>query len=413
MSELLNLISEKESEKLDFKRQFHENTAELLHDILCLCNSSFDGDRFIVFGIANDKTFHDISNDPNKKTNADIQDFLRQARLNLIPKVELNFFSYNGGEIGILHISNSSQKPFFLRKDYQKGKSLVRAGVIYTRLGDTNIPRNEVAPDEHIETMWKERFGLLNRDISLEKHFPVKLDDSRERVQEIFGKPDAIGWLVEHYYSEGIEISYDQHSDMVDGLVVYHLPSGTAFEGTIFGIRLGDSFHKVKQILGKPSFWGLAYRNSTMAVWSIDENLLVIEIWSNRNRDHTIPSQQLGTVKSIIYCNEKSYVGYNVLIVKAIEQIQLGNIPDEFEREDITLMNIELNDPVFNESFELLGARPATLGGAEVLVAFEESKIVLAFWVYPLQWQFPVIRSIYKIEENIDQKESHSNQESI
>ncbi len=411
MSELLNLINEKESEWIDFKRQFHENNAELIHDILCLCNSSFDGDRFIVFGVANDKTLHDVSNDSNKKTNADLHDLLRQIHLNLIPKVELTSFNHNGNEIGILRIFNSTQKPFFVRKDFQKGKFLVRAGVIYTRLGDTNIPRNEVAPDDHIEMMWKERFGLLNQNISLEKHFPVKLDDSRERVQEIFGKPDSVGWLVEHYYSEGIEISFDQHSDTVDGLVVYHLPSGTAFEGTVFGIRLGDSFSKVKQIIGKPSFWGLAYRNSSMAVWRIDEKLLVIEIWSNRNRDNTIPSQQLGTVKSIIYCNKKSYVGYNVLVVQAIEQIQRGEIPKEFEREDITLMNIELDNPVFKESYELLGARQATMGGAEVLVAFEESEIVLAFWVYPLQWQFPVIRSIYKLGEAIKQVESGSNLE--
>ncbi len=412
MSELLDLINEKESKWIDFKRQFHENNAELLHDILCLCNSSFDGDRFIIFGVANDKTISSISNDPNKKTNADLHDFLRQVHLNLIPKVELSFLNHNGNALGFLRIFNSTQKPFFVRQDFQKGKVIVRAGAIYTRLGDTNIPRNETAPDDQIETMWKERFGLLNpSNISLEKHFPVKLDDTRQRVSEIFGEPDSVGWLVEHYYSEGIEISYDQHSDTVDGLVIYHLPSGTAFGGTVFGIRLGDLFSKVKEILGKPSFWGLAYRNSSMAVWSIDEKLLVVEIWSNRNRDNTIPFQQLGTVKSIIYCNKKSYVGYNVLVVQALEQLQRGEIPKEFEREDITLMNVNLDDETFTESYELLGARQAIMGGAEILVAFTESKIVLAFWVYPLQWRYPVIRSIYKLGESIEQIESDSNLE--
>lgn len=410
MSELLSLLNENESEWIDFKKQFHENNAELLHDFLCLANSSFNGDRFIVYGVANDKSLHDLSSDPNKKTNADLHDFLRQVHLNHIPKAELTFHNYDGNELGFLRIFNSTQKPFFVRKDFQKGKFLVRAGVIYTRLSDTNIPRNETAPDEQIERMWKERFGLLTpNNISLEKHFPVKLDDSRDRVHEIFGDPDATGWLIEHYYSEGIEISYDQHSDTVDGLVIYHLPSGTAFEGTIFGLRLGDSFSKVKETLGKPTFWGLAYKDSSMAVWNIRGKLLVVEIWSNRYRDNKIPFHQLGTVKSIMYCNEKSYVGYNVLVVKALAQLQLGQTPKEFEREDIVLMDIELDDSVFGESYEILGARPHTFGGAEVLVAFVESETVLAFWVYPLQWQFPVIRGIYKISNSKDDIETEFN----
>jgi Putative DNA-binding domain len=404
MNKLTNLIKERESEWLDFKKQFHENNAELLHDILCLSNAFYAGDRFLIFGIANDKSVCNIQNDPNKKTNADLQDFLRQINLNFIPKIELEFHELDGNEIGVLHIFNSPQKPHFVCKDFVKGKVKVRAGVIYTRLSDTNIPRNETSPDNHIEVMWKERLGLLNqKHISLEEHFPVKLDDSRKRVQEIFGEPDATGWQIEHYYSEGIEISYDQHSDMVDGLVVYHLPSGTAFEGTVFGIRLGDSFAKIKEILGRPAFWGLAYEKSSMAVWNIDKKLLVVEIWSNRNRDNTIPSQQLGTAKSIIYCNRKSFVGYNVIVVLAIEQIRLGKIPSQFERDDITLLNIELNDPIFSESYELLGAQASTIGGAEVWVGFTESKTLIKFWIYPLQRQYPVIRGIWKTSENANE----------
>jgi hypothetical protein len=31
---------------------------------------------------------------------------------------------------------------------------------VYTRLGDTNIPKDSSAPDDHVELMWRERFGL-------------------------------------------------------------------------------------------------------------------------------------------------------------------------------------------------------------------------------------------------------------
>ncbi|MCA1643718.1 MAG: ATP-binding protein [Acidobacteria bacterium] len=399
MPDIQILISQKESEWLDFKQTFHENNAKLLHDILCLSNSFYEGDRFIVFGIANDKHIHGVENDPNKKTNADLHDFLRQVHLNKIPQVELTLHKVEGHEIELLYIKNAPKKPYFLRKDFQVGRVLIRAGVIYTRLDDTNIPVKETAPEDHIELMWKERFGLLKpRVVSLEENFPVKLGDARERVFEILGEPDVTGWQVVQYYSEGIEISYDQHFDTVDGLIVYPLPAGTAFEGTVFGIKLGDSFARVKEIVGRPSHWGLAYENSSIAVWEIDDKLLVVEFWRSSNDKKTLlSSQQLGTVKSISYCNRKSFVGYNALVAITIEQIKRGITPPLFETENIVLMNVELDSPIFDEDYEMLGARAALAGGAEVLVAFIESKVVLAFWVYPLQWQYPVIRAIYKL----------------
>jgi hypothetical protein len=67
MLNIQSLISRNESESLDFKREFHENNAKLLHDILCLSNSFYEGDRFIVFSVANDKTVHDVENDLIRK----------------------------------------------------------------------------------------------------------------------------------------------------------------------------------------------------------------------------------------------------------------------------------------------------------------------------------------------------------
>ena len=400
MSSLNDLLIEKESESLDFKREFHENNAKLLHDILCLSNAFYRGERFIIFGIGDDKAIHGVETDPNKKTNADVHDFLRQVNLNKIPLVELTYHQLDGHEIGVLRITDTPQKPYYLKKDYQAGKNTIRAGVVYSRLSDTNIPQQETAPEDHIEIMWKERFGLLAiKEISLEEAFPIKLGDTREQVSQVLGKPDAIGWQIEHYYSEGIEISYDQHFNTVDGIHVYPLSTGIAFEGTMFGIKLGDSFAKVKEVMGRPSHWGLAYENSSIAVWEIDDKFLVTEIWrGNSRKTSLLPTKQLGTVKSICYCNRKSYVGYNALVAIAIEQIKRGITPPVFEREDIKMTEAALDDPIFTEEYEMLGVRTAPMGGAEVLVAFLESEVVIAFWVYPLQWLYPVIRAIYKLE---------------
>lgn len=273
-------------------------------------------------------------------------------------------------------------------------------------MSETNIPRNETAPEDHIEIMWKERFGLLKlSSVSLEKNFPVKFGDTRAHVLEVLGIPDAKGCNIEQYYSDGIEVSYDQHFDTVDGLIVYPLLTGTAFEGTVLGIKLGDSFAKVKEVVGRPSHWGLAYENSSIAVWEVDGKLLVVEFWRSSKKTQ-LSSQQLGTVKSIAYCNHKSFVGYNAIVAIAIEQIKRGVTPPVFETENILTMNIKLDSPVFNEDYEMLGARPAIMGGAEVLVAFIEPKVILAFWVYPLGWQYPVIRGIYKLEGESENSES-------
>lgn len=161
MVSLENLLSQTESESLDFKRQFHENKVELLHDIICLANAYIEADRYLVFGVADDKNVLGVQADCNRKKNADIQDLLRQSNCNRIPTVMLQTVEYRPSiEVDILTIRNRPDKPFFLVKDKSFQGKTIRAGVIYTRLGDTNIPLQESAPEAQIELMWRERFGL-------------------------------------------------------------------------------------------------------------------------------------------------------------------------------------------------------------------------------------------------------------
>jgi hypothetical protein len=158
---LEDLLSQTESERLDFKRQFHQNNIELLHDIICLANSYVEGDRYLVFGVADDKTIVGVQSDSNRKNNAGLQDLLRQSNFNRIPTIKLQTIEYQPSiEVDILIIRNRPDKPFFIIKDKTFQGKTIRAGVIYTRLGDTNIPLQESAPEAQIELMWRERFGL-------------------------------------------------------------------------------------------------------------------------------------------------------------------------------------------------------------------------------------------------------------
>ncbi len=158
----LNLIEEQESEYLDFKNEYTVNTADLVHDILCLSNARTNKDRFIFIGIE-DKTkiLNDIINDANRKTQAQLIDTLRNAHINHLPDIRLFSGRVPSGEtIDILKITNNPLKPYFLNRDYRVGKTTVRAGVIYSRDGDTNTPLDRSATMTDLEWMFRQRFGI-------------------------------------------------------------------------------------------------------------------------------------------------------------------------------------------------------------------------------------------------------------
>lgn len=155
------LVEFQESEWLDFKQTFHENNAKLIHDIICLANSWTNNDRYIVFGITDQRKIIGIENDCNRKKASDIQDLLRQANFNRIPSISIQTEkTVENHEVDILCIRNLPEKPYFLLKDKSFQGATVRAGVVYTRIGDTNIPLGGTATEATIELLWRQRFGL-------------------------------------------------------------------------------------------------------------------------------------------------------------------------------------------------------------------------------------------------------------
>lgn len=164
--------SKREGQYWDFKEEYHENTASLLHDIICLSNSLHKGNKYLIFGVSDPSTgcsLKDISNDVNRKNQVKFIDFIRAKDFagDIRPEIELQTININNFEIDVLIIFDKPQKPYYLRKDYSDKGKIVRANYIYTRNLDTNTPINISADIGFIEKMWRERFGL---DISpLEK----------------------------------------------------------------------------------------------------------------------------------------------------------------------------------------------------------------------------------------------------
>lgn len=164
MQELIEQLvkQKKEGDWWDFKQKHHSNLHDLLHDVLCLANIIYDGDRFIIFGVSDDYEITGLSEKDVRHTQADIFSYLRTKSFayHRIPNVKMDSILIDGKELDVLTIRDENYKPYFLTRDEAKQGTTVRAGTIYSRMGDSNTPKDGSANPYEIEAMWRQRFGL-------------------------------------------------------------------------------------------------------------------------------------------------------------------------------------------------------------------------------------------------------------
>ena len=165
-STILDLVSRQgEGTYWDFKLKHHDNTADLVHDVLCLANAEHSGRRYLVFGV-NNETFEIVSilETEERRTQADIialfRDNARKLFQSRYPDFHLREIQLEGKSLDVLVIEDRPHKPYYFVEPYAKGRRKVHAHHIYTRVGDTNTPISDSAPPHEIERMWRERFGL-------------------------------------------------------------------------------------------------------------------------------------------------------------------------------------------------------------------------------------------------------------
>lgn len=158
--DLLTLIRNGEKTHVEFKQQFHENNSRLLHDILCLSNCYIESSRYLFFGVNDSHQPVGIENDTNRKSLAQLYDLLKAQRLNRLPSIKIHSFVIDGHAIDVFEIENRPSKPYFTLEDRTHRGSTIRAGVSYTRNADTNTSIASTAPEDQIELMWRERFGI-------------------------------------------------------------------------------------------------------------------------------------------------------------------------------------------------------------------------------------------------------------
>lgn len=153
---------QKEGDFHDFKQEWHASNADLIHDILCFSNSlSVSQYRYIIIGVDDtDFSIKSVENDKKRKRQSGLLDTLHHA-LNSMPEVSLETIDYEGAKLDVIIITASAFRPYYLSKDYPRdSKNPLRAGVIYSRVGDRNTGVNETAKGDAMEKLWRIRFGL-------------------------------------------------------------------------------------------------------------------------------------------------------------------------------------------------------------------------------------------------------------
>lgn len=149
----------------DFKREWHENKADLLHDIICMANNPDGTTGLLVVGIDERLGYRPTGAAEllGKRLNTqNIVDMLRsKSWADGIPQVRVVAIELCDACVDVIVVDHDDESiPYYLTADCRDGNSTVRAGAIYTRNADSNTPRDKTATPLDTERLWRRHFGL-------------------------------------------------------------------------------------------------------------------------------------------------------------------------------------------------------------------------------------------------------------
>ena len=146
--------SKQEACHYDFKQKWHSvsKDADLLHDILCLANNTDNADAYLIIGVTDS---YDVVGVSDWRKSNEVFDYLRSKKFagSHMPEIQIHKLYYKHQKIDVVEIKSSKNVPFYLSEKYKD------VGVqIYTRVGDTNTPKNECANYNDVEALWRIHF---------------------------------------------------------------------------------------------------------------------------------------------------------------------------------------------------------------------------------------------------------------
>ena len=155
---IIDLINQRtETNFYDYKLEMYKDKADMLHDILCLSNNTENKEAYLIIGV-ND------SGEPigiDKEIRSDeIFDFMKTQKFagGHMPEIDVKHIYYKYMRIGVIICKSSKYVPFYLSEKH-KG---VFDNQIYTRVGNTNTPKNKHAAYTDVEKLWKIHFQREN-----------------------------------------------------------------------------------------------------------------------------------------------------------------------------------------------------------------------------------------------------------
>lgn len=240
MLEIVDLIEKKqEGSYWDFKKQWYKTdenakkTEDLLHDIICMANNLTNNDGYIIIGVNEDEDYriNDISEDPNRKNTQKLVDFLKDKKFagDIRPVVKVENIQLDEGVIDVIVVTNDNNTPYYLKETYGK----VLANHIYTRIQDTNTPKDRSADIDKVEFLWKKRFGLTTN--ILEK-MELYISDAANWTNGPFGENYKFYNLFPEF-----TISYDLEYDPNHQYVFYAF---NQYDITVYFRQLKLKYHQ-------------------------------------------------------------------------------------------------------------------------------------------------------------------------
>lgn len=163
VADLANL--KREGPYWDFKREWHGNKADLLHDIICMANNPEDTTGLLIIGIDEEEDFQPTGGADllgERRNTQSIVNMLRaKSWADGSPKVRVVSIELFDACVDVVLVDHDEESlPYYLTADYGKGRDTVRAGAIYTRNADSNTPKNKTANPLETERLWRRHFGL-------------------------------------------------------------------------------------------------------------------------------------------------------------------------------------------------------------------------------------------------------------
>ena len=153
--DLINLRAE--GSFYDYKLEMHTDMANLLHDILCLSNNTENKDAYLIYGVNDQGEAVGLSTEIRLDN---ILDFFKTQEFagGHMPEIDVKSLFYKYKRIAVIVCKSSKYVPFFLIKNCRG----VFANQIYTRVGNTNTPKNQHACYNDVERLWRIHFQREN-----------------------------------------------------------------------------------------------------------------------------------------------------------------------------------------------------------------------------------------------------------